>query len=245
MNEDKFTLIELLVVVAIIGILVSLLMPSLKSARAKAKVAVCASNLKQISFAFAKYVSNHNGQIPGNYDYGSGSERTWDDHLADYDGREVSEDRLKGWIHKNSDFEQYVCPADESTVHSSRHKRSYSITLGVKNPNANTKRGIAASTGSGWTMNMLRIEQPSDTLAIVERHDPSNKLGCNGGDTVKIAAYQSNQDNQNFWGHGMWRSNYLLIDGSVRFLSAESTFKGVRSIWGSQNEDDTMWDSRR
>ena len=38
---------ELLIVVAIIGILVSILMPSLANARKQAKLAVCKSNLRQ------------------------------------------------------------------------------------------------------------------------------------------------------------------------------------------------------
>ena len=51
----KFTLIELLVVISIIGILASLLMPSLAKARDKGKMAVCKSNLKQIGYGAVIY----------------------------------------------------------------------------------------------------------------------------------------------------------------------------------------------
>jgi prepilin-type N-terminal cleavage/methylation domain-containing protein len=54
MKRD-FTLIELLVVVAIIGILASLLMPSLERARREAKLAVCKSNQKQFGTAMNIY----------------------------------------------------------------------------------------------------------------------------------------------------------------------------------------------
>jgi len=52
----KFTLIELLVVVAILGILVSILLPSLSMARIKSKIAVCKSNMKQVGIATATYM---------------------------------------------------------------------------------------------------------------------------------------------------------------------------------------------
>ena len=61
--RKPFTLIELLVVVAIIGILASLLMPSLSRARSKAKVAVCLSNLKQQYTSLITYIDNES-EIP-------------------------------------------------------------------------------------------------------------------------------------------------------------------------------------
>ncbi len=60
----QFTLIELLIVVAIIAILLSILLPSLQNAREKARIAVCASNLKQISNTISLYSKNNQERFP-------------------------------------------------------------------------------------------------------------------------------------------------------------------------------------
>lgn len=60
----KFTLIELLVVVAIIGILASILMPSLSQARLKAQSAMCLSNLRNMMPAVLMYSEGNNDYLP-------------------------------------------------------------------------------------------------------------------------------------------------------------------------------------
>lgn len=60
----KFTLIELLVVLAIIGLLLTLLLPSLAKARLIAKAAVCNSNTRQVSVALMSYASSNNSTWP-------------------------------------------------------------------------------------------------------------------------------------------------------------------------------------
>lgn len=50
-----FTLVELLVVVAIVGVLVSLLLPALQSSREAARQAQCKSNMRQIGIALLTY----------------------------------------------------------------------------------------------------------------------------------------------------------------------------------------------
>jgi prepilin-type N-terminal cleavage/methylation domain-containing protein/prepilin-type processing-associated H-X9-DG protein len=58
-----FTLIELLVVIAIIGVLASLLLPALSAARANAKEAQCASNIKQLHLANSLYADDNDGRF--------------------------------------------------------------------------------------------------------------------------------------------------------------------------------------
>ena len=60
----KFTLIEVLIVVAIIGILASLLLPSLRKSRRTAKTAVCLSQLKQCGVANQLYLDDNSGWFP-------------------------------------------------------------------------------------------------------------------------------------------------------------------------------------
>jgi prepilin-type N-terminal cleavage/methylation domain-containing protein len=60
----NFTLIELMVVVAIIGILVSILMPALGKAREMAKEAVCLSNRKQNMSGLHLYLNDNGSHFP-------------------------------------------------------------------------------------------------------------------------------------------------------------------------------------
>ena len=61
--RKKFTLIELLVVIAIIGILASLLLPSMGRAREKARRAVCLSNQKQFSTVVTMHAEVSDGKL--------------------------------------------------------------------------------------------------------------------------------------------------------------------------------------
>ena len=58
-RQKAFTLVELLVVIAIIALLLAILMPALKKARAQAYRVVCISNLRQASLANSMYLNDY------------------------------------------------------------------------------------------------------------------------------------------------------------------------------------------
>lgn len=63
-HRAGFTLIDLLVSIAVMGVLISLLVPSLRSARESARRVSCASNIRQVGYALQMYASDYKGQLP-------------------------------------------------------------------------------------------------------------------------------------------------------------------------------------
>lgn len=79
-RRNAFTLIELLVVVAILSLLVSLLLPSLRKAKALAKTTLCLSNQRQIGLMTQMYLYEWNGFLPATR---QSSGRYWDKALVE------------------------------------------------------------------------------------------------------------------------------------------------------------------
>jgi len=85
-KRKGFTLIELLVVITIIGILVSLTLPAIQSARASARKLACLNNMRNVGLAVVNFSSGANSQLPllvdPNIENDSGNANAGNDNLS-------------------------------------------------------------------------------------------------------------------------------------------------------------------
>lgn len=243
-KNRRFTLIELLVVVAIIGILASILMPSLSKARDKAHKALCINNMKQIGTGMIMYIDSYNEHFPTTSD-----NVTWDDRLSDFDGRDLSQEQKEQGSIDLGEFEGinhgiYQCTKDTADRWSEPHeKRSYSLVNGTENPSSNFSVGI--SNDEGWSQKISRITTPSDTIIMAESWnvDHSGAINLLGrGVWTEINGKFLNLTLETGQTFHNYKPNqallFLFADSSVRNVTMEKTKLGTGNF-----QDGSMWDS--
>ena len=165
----KFTLIELLVVVAIIGILASILMPSLSTARLKAQSALCKSNLKNIMPAIMMYSESNTDYLPwsqrraGNVDPHVWWRRQTLTYMSD-----VAVPTTTNW--NDLYIEElgqgvFICPNEKTGITVDYAKGGYGWNLKYLG------WGMTSTWANGAPKKIINSEMPSDTVAMGDGSD--------------------------------------------------------------------------
>lgn len=248
----SFTMIELLVVIAIIGILTSFLMPSLSNAREASKAKVCASNQKQIAIALNMYCDDNAGFFP--YSRTANPRHlSWDDLVLPYDGRTMpTRSELDYPVLFASEGHQsgvHACPSDTvSKTHwtgTDLVPASYALTRRTYNGHGNLtgwSRGISGPNENAKCQSIQAIKNPSSTIALLEIASPNRRVG-HGEDSLMIPNWQMSRTIPH---KGMKGSNYLMVDGSVHFMSFWQTLITENGTYASPGWSiGSMWDSER
>lgn len=269
----KFTLIELLVVVAIIGILASLLMPSLGKSRERARIAVCTSNQKQINTATALYMDDSDGYFPtaaGN------SGLSWDDLLGFYDGRDftiemaqrgLAWDATGIWGAEPDDLAggvdhapMYRCPLDERVLEGhilKTYNHSSLFFWGVPDVNINADhRGISGQYGGsllGFSRKVSDLNSASQVTAYTENFIPVDDA-TTGPNAVRLrigTSWSWNGINATLFqlnepGHSDYKFNFAMADGHVEKMNyLQSMIRSDGAMGTNADTAGTTWDSMR
>lgn len=157
-----FTLIELLVVIAIIALLLSVILPAMRSAKMLARRLVSASNMRQTGIAIGFYADDNKGFFPLTTHTTSEMRQTWIYTLAPY----LSDiDRIR------------ICPADPLAQQRLAHNSTSYIVNEYMTPMYQFGRLVQAES----FCNLHRLRRADLTITVFVGAD-SRSPADTGGD---------------------------------------------------------------
>ena len=208
----------MLVVVAIIGILMSLLLPSLAKAKAKANQIKCLSNGRQLGMAATMYASDYNGEYP------------------------ARRQPTNAWPHKLKsyfiDWKILVCPSDRFGIvglmwNEANPKNSFLIN-GFNDffMKALSERDYRLHSQWKWPHGMREtdVPQPSETIMFGEKRTGSYHAHMDLDQGIKGNDYEEIDHAR----HGRG-SNFAFCDGSIRLLDKNRELS-PENLWAITEE---------
>lgn len=214
-SKKTFTLIELLVVVAIIGILISLLLPSLSRAREEAKNVICKSNLKQIGVAVYLYAESNDDLMPtSNIGNSANFSPGMVYYTAPYLDIELNHnDYLETNVQGTVFDEPFLEGEDEGGI------------------------DFPVAAGYGWNWRYMGYKQ---TLHG-SNYTPKKLAGISEPDTRMLAGDTS--DTTNLWGHLYFRHQNVGTRhrGNINAVHGDGSSTKVISISIQSNENSKWW----
>jgi prepilin-type N-terminal cleavage/methylation domain-containing protein len=253
-RQRGFTLVELLVVIGIIGILLSILIPTINGIRKRAKESECTNNLRQIFQATMLATNEQNGQMPrpAIQEDNRGNANAFKDYAIRMKegtaiGDAIADFRAGGLLLKflggdeTSRQRTWYCPLDKNehpTQGSYRTERNFSYSYN------RYIRPAATSTGSSSTPNpadyVIRLEQvrkPGSRIMVFEEVGP-NDFWCSEPATAasdwpsnrharggKPPSSMVNQDEYAQSDAGT--GNHLFFDGHTEALTPKQVIAGA------------------
>ena len=227
--RHAFTLIELLLVIAIIGLLIAMLLPTLAAARRAAQALACKSNCRQLATVATAFATDHRDQLPSNrIKTGPDQHVTW-----------------RAWLVKQNympsgDTDAWVCPATPTPP-----QREYQDAASTCADDI--EANYAYNGELAWRsyplnedpedIDLITIERPTLTFIITETRAPWPDLRS-GSFAGRGYTYGSPDDDGGGF-FGWWhdgQANWVMFDGHVEaFVLSGSIDPECR--WHSHKED--------
>ena len=236
-KKRDFTLIELLVVVAIIGILASLLMPSLQKAREKTYMAVCGSQQKQQGAGMIMYVDTNDGYLPGVHT-ASGGMMIWATRIKVYmsDNYEVfncpKQDKEAIWAEdlSGSGAEEYGYKVNERRVTHNNRQFGYGMNdWGTDGHDRGRQLGLG---------NHIQNPDQKGRLKLIDVLKPAEHIAT--GDSLNNQIWDFVMDPTN---SNEYPGNRHLGGAMIMFTDGHIQYFKQHVLIGLSDEMKRMWNS--
>jgi len=191
-SRRGFTMVELLVVVGIIGLIMSMLLPALSTARESARSMQCQSNLRQLMLATMQFTDVNNGVLPchksdepGVITYGNGADSIdvdtprWPSQLAPFiegtydlqQWRELSAATGKSddqFVPVNNNV--FVCPnaPERTTVRNLGYGYNYQFLGNPRPKHFDTPSDLPGAVYAKYPVGLSGISTTSSTVAFAD-----------------------------------------------------------------------------
>lgn len=248
-NRRAFTLVELLVVLAVIGLLVSALLPSLDKARARGEQAFCSANLRQLHLANAQHAADFSRYVAAAKDLWGANMNRWHGVRTNLTARfEAAEGPLVVYLGESGRIRE--CPSAEFI------DGGFEAGNGGYGYNGVGVGGCAYKTSAveAWTAGMApeEIAEPSQTIMFTDTAFPAMRNGRNVAIEYSFAEPYRSVLEYGLLGGGMDptiqfrhlnKANVLWVDGhvtteSMSFSKNRGAFKQLNIGWfGARNND--------
>ena len=212
MAKNKFTLLELMIVIAILGILITILLPSLHKSKYMARAAICATNLKSNVTAIHVSAANNNMHMP------SRPSSTPEFHRYFY-RKKKDQHILLGELWKNdylSSPQTIFCPEVEQNFKGSAYSYNNYIVNGEFNPRQGCdNQGISAARANYIT---YPYQVADWTKLFISQMDNEEMMQAD--------AIFNKYSGENFYNHqfnGVTRWSIMRVDGSLKFIESPET----------------------
>ena len=182
--RQGFTLVELLVVLAIVGILISLLLPAVQSAREAARRMQCSNNLKQLSLAVHDYHDAH---------------KTMPARAAGTQGPTTNQGWLSGWV--------VLLPFYEQVAMYDR------ITAGDPAAAIPPWGPQTGNAWAAWDDAPDVLLCPSDPGKFDGANSRLNNYCFSCGDDARNMDGQNSENTRGVFGHLFWNNFAQITDG--------------------------------
>ena len=219
--RKKFTLLELLVVIAIIGVLLTMLLPSLSKARYMARIAVCASSVKQNGTAMTAYSIANDQHVPtrGTYTSPQYHRYFWVSNINDF--TVLGKVWQEGFI---SDPQTLFCAEANITLAGTFKSYEYYVENGSFSPISVVNNRGAGAARSNYVFYPYQTNNTNWNKLLLSKMDSE---GMFLSDDLWTIAH--NRTNTVGW-------NISKTDLSVKFIKNKSAYSYVQSQTGVWND---------